>query len=226
MKSFIVYSCFTFVMLCTVACNDQQRQMNNDQPQTFNTPEEAIKKAKEDLLAVLRANKEINVGVDVATLEKAQPGPSVRQVVLNFDQLITADSASDFSKLIKEDKSTVVPMIADNNVVTIVEVTKDDKGWKVTSLAAKDIADDLSVIRRAIGDTAQQNITIYEVPNLRTRVYGVRRNNAELFYTNYGDRFNIREGVQASQLIQVLKADAIEFQRKYGDLLKKEKLVE
>ena len=226
MKPLIIYSCFTFVMLWTIACNDQQRPMDNNQPQTFNTPEEAIKKAKEDLLAVLRANKEINVGVDVATLEKAQPGPNVRQVVLNFDQLLTADSAADFSKFIKEDKSTVVPMIADNKVVTIVEVVKDDKGWKVTSLAAKDVADDLSAIHTAIGDTAQQAITIYEVPNLRTRVYGVRRNNTELFYTNYGNRFNIREGVQASQLLPVLKADAIEFQRKYGDLLKKEKLLE
>jgi hypothetical protein len=52
-------------------------------------------------------------------------------------------------------------------------------------------------------------------------VYGVKRGDAEVLYTDYEGRFSLREGVSAAVLVPVLKAGAIEFQRVYGDSLKR-----
>ncbi len=110
-------------------------------------------------------------------------------------------------------------------VATIVEVSRDDQGWRVVGLAGKDVADDLTVVRRTTGDTEPYAITLYEIPNLQARVYGVRKNGSETLFTTYRNRFSLGKGVTAAVLIPVLKADALEFRRQYGDTLKQKRLV-
>jgi hypothetical protein len=196
-----------------------------DQPQHFASPEEAVRKAKQDFVSILSANKELNLNVDSATLERSQPGRPVRRVELDFEKLLAADSTTSFDALVKSEKNTVVPLVVGDKVVTIVEVSRDDEGWKVIGLAGRDIAGDLEVLRQAAGDSTQHDVTLYEVPNLQARVYGVKREGREILFTNYGDRFSIRQGVPAAALTPILKADAVEFQRQYGDTLKRQPLV-
>jgi len=59
-------------------------------------------------------------------------------------------------------------------------------------------------------------------------VYGAMqpatRGAGTVLYTNYTG-FNLREPVPAERLLPVLKQDAAEFQRKYGDELKRQRVV-
>jgi hypothetical protein len=207
------------------AKRDQRMPSDQDQPQHFPAPDEAVQKAKQDFAAVLSSNKQLDLGVDSATLARSQPGKPVKRVELDFEKLLAADTSAGFDALVKSERNTVVPLVADDRVVTIVEVNRDEQGWKVIGLAGKDIADDLTTVRTAFPDAVQSDITLYEVPNLQARVYGVKRNGTETLFTSYGNRFSLRKGVSPAMLTAVLKSDAIAFQQKYGEALKKQRLV-
>jgi hypothetical protein len=211
----------------TMACNRREEDMPGDQgqPQYYTTADETVKNAKAAFLAALQYNKDINLGVDSATVARSTPGTPVRRVELDFAKLLTADPAAGFDALVKSEKSTVVPLLSGDSVVTIVEVRREDRGWKLVGLAGKDIADDLSAVLRAVGNTPQSQTTLYDVPNLQTKVYGVKSAGGETLFANYKDRFDIRKGVSAAALIPVLKADAVAFQSKYGEALKNQRLV-
>jgi hypothetical protein len=223
MKPILNIKLFTLLLLAGVTgCNEQQKGMSQSNPQYFTTPEEAIKKAKADLMAVVQSNPGVAPGVSVKTLESAEAAPPVKQVVLDFDKLLASDSTSAFDALAKSEKSIVYPMISGGKVLTIVELYKSEKGWSVTSLGSKSTAQDLDIIKTVNGTDAA--ITIYEVPNLQLKVYGVRKNGTEQFFINY-DKFSLRQGVSAAQLLPVLKAAAAEFNRNFGDSIKKQRLV-
>jgi hypothetical protein len=106
--------------------------------------------------------------------------------------------------------------------VTIVEIAR---GWRVVGLAGRDIADALNIALEVVGDSNPHQVTLYEVPNLQTRVCGVGRGDREFLFTDYAGRFSPRQGVSAATLIPALKASAIELQRQCGDSLRRGRLV-
>ncbi len=191
----------------------------------FRTIKEAVNKAKSDLMTVLRLNKDIDLGVDITSLEKAQSGNAVESVLVDFDRLLKAKSFGSFDKLISSRKNTVVPLVSDGKVITIVEIGKDKKGWHVAGLGSAKITEELNTIYSTVEDRKNVRITIYDVPNLQASVYGVRSDDHEIFYTDYSDYFLLRKGVVAKHLLTQLKEDAIRFQKEYGKLLKERKLV-
>lgn len=213
-----VCGCLALLSASVTGCQRERGMQGerDDQPQHFASQEEAVRKAIADFAEVLRSGAGVQLGVDVATLERAQPGPTVRRVDLDFTRLLTADSATTFDQLVASERNLVVPLIADGDVATIVEVVRDDAGWRVVGLAGQDIASDLSAVLGAAGDTAA-SITLYEVPNLQARVYGVATDAGERLHTDYQGRFSIRQGVDAATLLPVLRADAQTFERTYGD---------
>lgn len=230
MKIIFLNMALMFTMICAIACSNQNQVNNNDrqqqQQQSYATPEEAAQKGKSDLLSALRSNNQFNLGIDAAALENAQPGRPMRMVELSFDKLLAADTANpSLDALVASDKNTVVPLVGNNTVLTIVEVNKIDQNWRVAALGGKQFASDLTTLGQAVGDTGMQSVTIYEVPNLQVIVYGVKTGTTEMFYTNYGGRFSLRQGVGAADLIPMLKRDAAEFQRKFGDQIKRAKLL-
>ncbi len=191
----------------------------------FRTIKEAVNKAKSDLMTVLRLNKDIDLGVDITSLEKAQPGNAVESVLVDFDRLLKAKSFGSFDKLISSRKNTVVPLVSDGKVITIVEIGKDKKGWHVAGLGSAKITEELNTIYSTVEDRKNVRITIYDVPNLQASVYGVRSDDHEIFYTDYSDYFLLRKGVAAKHLLSQLKKDAIRFQKEYGKLLKERRLL-
>jgi len=166
----------------------------------------------------------MNLGVDEAALAKSQPARFIKHYQITFETLLTADSAATFGNLAQNEMATVVPFVSDNSVVTIAEVAKDDKGWRVTSLVGQSVSNDLNALRTVTGETSQVEITIYDLPHSAVKVYGIKKNNSEMFYSDYPG-FNVREGVSAERLLSVVKRDAAEFQRNYGPALMQQKLV-
>ena len=164
------------------------------------------------------------LGVDEAALAKSKPTRLIKHYQITFEQLLTADSTATFGNLAQNEMATVVPFVSDNSVVTIAEVAKDDKGWRVTSLVDQSVSNDLNALRTITGETSQDEITIYDLPHSAVKVYGIKKDNSEMFYSDYPG-FNVREGVSAERLLSVVKGDAAEFQRNYGAALKEQKVV-
>ena len=211
----------------SIGCRNQEEDMVSDQdePQYFPTAEEAVRQAKEDLLVVLRATPDLQLGADEASLARAQAGPAAPRFEVDFAKLLTQKSAVTLDSLVLSQRTTVVPLLDKDSVLTVVEVAQERQGWRVSGLGGKDLADELQVLRRSINAPGSERISIYEVPNLQARVYRVRQNGTESLFTKYGNRFTLSRGTTAAVLIPVLRADALEFQRKYGETLKKQKLV-
>ena len=71
-------------------------------------------------------------------------------------------------------------------------------------------------------------MVIYDLPHSGEKAYAALQpaaaGSGTALYTNYTG-FNLREPVSAERLLQVLKQDAAEFQRTYGDELKRQRVV-
>jgi hypothetical protein len=191
--------------------------------QTFASAGEAAGKARADLLAVLQGETKLSAGVDAASVERSQPGQPIERYDVSFEKLLEAEPTASFDSLVAEAKDTVVPLVADGQVVTIVHVRRDSAGWRVVGLAGKEIADDLAMLRTVIGDP-DASIAIYEVQNLDARIYRVKQTESDRPFTRYGGR-SLREPMATDALVAALKQDAISFQAEYGERLKKGPLV-
>ena len=218
MKHILLPAALIFAL---VGCEPKEQQMaaGNNKPPPFATVEEAANDAKSDLLTVLRTQKNINLGLDEAAVEKSQPGKPIKHYQITFDELVSAEPTI-FTKAGNE-IATVVPLVADNKVVTVAGVGKDAEGWRVASVVDKGISDDLNLLWRVSQEASQGSVTIYDLPHSSVRIYAVTRAGGSIdapnviFYTNYPG-FNMQEGVEAQRLLPPLQRDAAEFQRKYG----------
>jgi hypothetical protein len=191
--------------------------------QTFASAEEAAGKAKADLLAVLQGETKLSAGVDAASVERSQPGKPIERFDVMFEKLLEAEPTAGFDSLVAEGKDTVVPLVADGDVVTIVQLRRDSAGWRVVGLAGKEIADDLATLRTVVGDP-DASIAIYEVPNLDARIYRVEQTEGDRPFTRYGGR-SLREPMATDALVAALKQDALAFQAEYAERLRKEPLL-
>ena len=218
MKRILIYFSLTMAVLFSMGCKKEGGQRSY-----FSTPQEAANNAKNDLLTVLRSRKDIALGLEQQTIEKSQPAAPIRQYQITFEDLAAADS---FTALRRNELATVVPLVADGTVATVVAVTKGEAGWKVASVAEKSLASEVDIVRKAAG--AHVEIVIYDLPHSGQKVYGalqpVTGGGGTALYTNYTG-FNLREPVPAERLLPVLKQDAAEFQRKYGEELKRQRVV-
>jgi hypothetical protein len=218
MKRILIYFGLIMAVLFSMGCKKEGEQRSY-----FSTPQEAANKAKNDLLTVLRSRKDVALGLEQQTIEKSQPATPIRQYQITFEDLASADS---FTALRKNDMATVVPLVADGAVATVVGVAKEEAGWKVASIADKSLASELDVVQKAVGRRSQ--IVIYDLPHSGEKVYAaiqpVTSGGGTILYTNYTG-FNLKEPVPAERLLPVLKQDAAEFQRKYGEELKRQRVV-
>ena len=218
------------LILALLGCEPKEQQMatGNNKPPSFATAEEAANDARSDLLTVLRTQKNINLGLDEAAVEKSQPGKPIKHYQLTFDELASADPAI-FTKA-RNEIATIMPLVADNNIVTVAGVGKDAEGWRVASLVDKGISDDLNLVWGISQDASQASVTIYDLPHTSVRIYAVTKAGGSIeatnvtFYTNYPG-FNMQEGVEAQRLLPALQRDAAEFQRKYGEAVNNQEVV-
>jgi len=218
MKRILIYLSLTMAVLFGMGCKKEGENRSY-----FSTPQQAANKAKNDLLTVLRSRKDIALGLEQQTIEKSQPAVPIRQFQITFEDLASADS---FTALRRNDLATIVPLVADRAVMTVVGLVKSEAGWKVASLADKSLASELDVVRKAVGPMAE--IAIYDLPHSGEKVYAAMQpatgGGGTMLYTNYTG-FDLREPVPAERLLPVLKQDAAEFQQKYGDELKHQRIV-
>ena len=194
-----------------------------NEPKIFNTPEEAAAKAKSDLIEVLETNRDLDLGIDVEKLRNSQPAKMIKDADVDFQKLLTTENVQSLSDISNSPKSMLTPFIAMNRVIGVVEVGPERGGWKVVGLGNKPVKEDLNTT--GIDLSGNEDVTVYEVPNLQLYIYGVRKNGSETYHLNFG-QYTLRDSTSIQDFYPELHESSIKFQREYGGILKKERLVE
>ena len=209
-------------LLVVSACSGEREARETTQAKVFATPEEAAREAKDNLIEVLETHKDINLDIDVSKLRESELASVMRYVLVDFDRMLSADSVASLSAIIASEKSVVAPFIRGNEIVAVAEVAQVSSGWKVAVLGNKAIRDDINRSRAALRENA--TVMIYEIPNLQLMVYGVRENGRETYFLNF-EQFTTAEAVAIEAFYPRMRERAIQFDKDFGDQLRKEKLL-
>ena len=197
----------------------------DNQPSSFKSPEEAALKAKEDLLNILRTNKDVNIGLEASSLERSVTDKPLNYYTLDFSKVLQADNGTAFKDLVASQKSVVVPLTGEKEILTVIELGYVNNEYTIGTLGNKQLTSELNALNNLVSDTSVSTLAIYEIPNLNKIIYGVSVNGTETFYTNYGGSSSIERGVSSDVLLPLIIQDARKFQEQYGEQLKGEKLV-
>jgi len=178
--------------------------------------QEAANKGKAELIKILSQGKDFNFGVSSRELESAQAGIPIEEFNADFNKL-AGNETQNLNTVSKRTERFIVPLNNDGKVVTTVTVAATPKGTKAVELVNRQYTSELNEIPRA---TSLKGLTIITVPNIDATVY-VADDRA---FTNYEGR-NIKEPVSLTELTVQLQKDAPAFEAKYGEALRKGKLV-
>ncbi len=189
----------------------------------FKSAEEAANKGKQDLLEVLKSGRDLNLGVTADQLERSKPGKLVMRKMLSFEKLLDLSNAQSLDEIIAPMVSgaSIVPFMLDGKVVTVIQVAEADGSWKLVGLAGEVLSKELTMVMQSSGSS---EVIIYEVPNLRTQVYAVKKDGREVYYTNYQGN-SLRQPIAQAKLFDMLQTDAKSFQAEFGDKIKEQRLV-
>lgn len=227
MKSMKYFQSIATILLLffMISCNDtngnSQDGRGNDQPKTYPSPTEAANAAKQDMLDAM--DQKVALNIDKEKLRGANPAAPVMRYELQWDALLKADSSASFATLSGSDPAAIVPLINGNEVVTVVGIRQDKQAYSIATLGDKQLSSDLDLVSRASGKTTD-NIKIYEIPNLQAMIYEVMLDSAKaMYFTSYNN--SLRQGMEASRLLPMLRANAETFEKQFGAEIRKGKLV-
>jgi hypothetical protein len=217
-KPFYLFA-FVLISFCMFA---QTPAVQMKEGNVFATPQAAADKAKNDLIQILETTRDINLGIDLSRLRESTQAPLIKHVMIDFEKLLRLDTITKLSDIAASDKGKVVPFVYRSEVTAIAEISQTEKGWRVSGLGNKAIADELSASGLLLKKEA--TITLYEVPNLHIMIYGVIEDQVERYHLNF-ERFSIREGVGIDDFYSLLRENAHKFHNEFGDILKQRRLV-
>ena len=217
----------SFSLIFFTACNKGERgtvNTSDGQPKPFTSSAEAVQQGKKDLTELLKARTDLNLGTDAAQVEKSQPEQGLEAFEVDFQKLLqAADNITGLEQVAGAAKGNTTPLSVENQVIAIIDTRKDTEGWRVSAISNQAIKKDLNEIRKARADL-KGKMNYFEVPNINARIYSVSVDGQNQYVTNY-DGFTFEKPVSISELVSKLRADAQVFERKYGEELKKQKLV-
>lgn len=227
MKNIILFILTIYVAVIVISCKKETttEKVMQQKPQYYQTLDEVSKKAKSDLQEVLKLDKDIKLNIDAKELDQSNPQGSVKHYLVDFNKFISNDSIKDFKGLSTDDGVSIVPFVLGNKIVASATVNKDQNGWAVGGLSNDKITGDLNKVKQILKETPKYEITYFEIPNIDAHIYQVDVDNNVRYFTDYKNIFSIEKEIRLPDLVKVLKADALDFQKKYGEELKKGKLV-
>ncbi len=224
MQHFKLLAPVLLIMFTAIACSNMKNDNNSDgknggEEKKFSTVTEAAVAAKEDML---KAMETVDFGISADKLKNAAPGAPVYKYELDWNALLQADTAAQPENMAAHGSVTLVPLINNGEVVTIVSLRDADGQFGIGGMGDKQVSNELDMVRRADSAGMQGEISIYDVPNLQATIYTVKGTNR--YYTSYNNN-SIRRPMSAPELVKVLRADAMIFEKTYRDELKKGDLV-
>ena len=203
---------------CDSMTAQNDRNSKDNQKKTYPSANAAALAAKQDMID---ASSQVAFGINKEQLRAATPANPIMKQNIDWDNLLKADSSTIFEALKGNDNVTIVPLASDDNIVTVVSLMHEGDQYTIGALGDKQLSSELDMVRKA---EPKGMIQIYEVPNLNAVIYSVESDSTTHYYTSYNNN-SLRQAIDSSTVIGVLKADAARFEKMYGDQLKKGKLV-
>lgn len=210
-----------FLQCCQNHNGGDNGNQGTEHENQYSSPEAAVQQAKSDLTNLLKQGK-YNFNLDAATVERSQPGKSAEVYEVDFNKLI-AEGTDSLAALAKPSQKLQTPLVDNGRVVTTVAVSKAKDGWRLSELTNAELTRDLNEISRQMPPDSTA-VEIYEVPNLNATLFAVKRDGRTVIFTRYAGQ-SLQQPVSAAEILRKLRADAIIFQRTYGEELKKQRLV-
>lgn len=220
-QSMILAFATMLVISCGNMKGDDNQNSNGGDPKQYATTTEAAMAAKSDMLEAI---DKVDFGVNKEKLRASSPGTAIATHNIDWDRLLNADTASLPEGIIGPENAKIVPLVNAGDVVTVVSLASRGNQYSVAALGDKQISSELDMVRKADPAGMQNEIRVYEIPNLQATIYAVMNGGSATYYTSYNNS-SIRQGIDGKTLMAVLKADAQRFQKMYGDDIKKGKLV-
>lgn len=180
---------------------------------------EAAAKGKSDLLKLLSENKEFNFGVSAREVEVAQISNPIESFSTEFNGLLN-DTSGNITTISRSEDLYIIPFVSDNKIVTIISVASNSKGTKAVELVSQQYKSELNELPAEIKRTNFKGLKVIHVPNIEATLYVFD----DKCYTSYNGR-SVREGANVSDITRQLQIDARTFQTKFGEELKRGKLV-
>ncbi|GAB1858515.1 hypothetical protein MHTCC0001_33540 [Flavobacteriaceae bacterium MHTCC 0001] len=186
------------------------------------TMKDIVRKAKADLINVLSETREqFDFGINAEDVKNAQDASPVNYYEMNFERLLNYNGQS-MAGILERDIKKIIPLVDNNKVVTTVGVTEDKQGtYQITDLINHQYHKELNDLPEAIKQDGFKGLKIIYIPNLIATIYHVDGKN----YTAYKGN-SLKESVDDTTLLQLLKNDANSFQTKYGSQLKDGRLLD
>ncbi|HKX85845.1 MAG TPA: hypothetical protein VJL37_04180 [Flavobacterium sp.] len=191
----------------------------NAQTTANNGVREAAMKGKADLIKILSENRDFNFGVSAKDVEAAQVSNPIEIFSTDFNKLL-ADNGSNITSVSRSESVFIVPFANNGRVITTVSVASDSKGTKVVELVNQQYSSELNELPAEIKRANFRGLRFIHVPNIQATVYIFE----DKCYTSYNGR-SLREGISISEISRQLQNDAKVFQTRFGEELKKGKLV-
>jgi hypothetical protein len=229
MKNKVIYiSLFLFVTLILSSCKQDtgsDKMTKNNKQTVFNNLDEASKKAKSDLLEVLKQDKEIKLNIDPKQLEQSNPEGSVKHYMVDINKFVAKDSIRNLKDVSTDEGVSIVPFVYNKKVIASASINKVKDGWTVGGLFNNKITSDVNKVKQIQYQIPKSEINYYEVPNIDAHIYQVVSDTSAQYFTDYKSIFSIEKGARLAEIVNVMRKDAIDFQRKYEKELKENKLV-
>ncbi|WP_299182059.1 hypothetical protein [uncultured Chryseobacterium sp.] len=218
-----------FIFLVSVflfSCSDKGNMGNSGQNEikenNFTTSTDAVNKGKADLISILKNNKEFNLNIDAAALERSNPESPISVFDVNFERLLRADSAT-LATVSEDHKKVQTPLVDNSRVVTVISTSQNEKGWQLDEITNNVASADLTEIKSQFNNM-NVPISVFEVPNINATIYEVNADGRKLYFTRYNGA-SLRQPQSEDEIFKQIRADAQVFQRQFGDLVQKGKLV-
>ena len=189
--------------------------------QENNKLKSVIEKGKSDLIEVLSsAEKQFNFGINAEEVRNSQAATAISFHEMNYEKLMNY-TQNGIRPTLRSEHKKIIPLVSNNHVVTTIAASNKEQGnYEITDLINHQYHNELNQLPEELKQNNFKNLTIIYVPNLNTTIYSSNGKN----FTNYKNR-SLKEVIETEDLMQLLKRDAIEFQRKYGNQIKEGKLL-
>lgn len=216
-KSHILLISCMIILSATISSSGQNKY--------FNSAEEAIMQAKTDLMEILEQGTNFDFDIQMEKLKEAEAAATIPYQLVDFSSLLNTDSLQNFSELRNERLYYMVPLVVENEVVTVLQINKEERGWIMGGLMSQNIRSSLNHIPVEVRKENMKPMRIYEVPNIHAVLYIVEKEQESMIFTDYKGMYTLKRPVEIEEIFSSLRRDALDFQQMHGDKLKDGKLV-
>lgn len=227
----IILNCLLLVLTVSVCFSCEQRTSgpgkSEEGKNIMNTPEEAAGKALETLPQLVTKDNYQSMGFSSPEEAKsATLGRHVSRKVIGYDQLLKYAPGAPTESLFAAEELQVFPVMVKGAVKSAITVTKSEGGWRISSIGESAMAEILS--EGIVQNSMDPAPTIVSIPGLNLDFIGlgVGKEMTLIPVRDYPEiRMKKGKGVKVDEALPVISGFAREFDKKYGEDIKKQKIV-